>query len=99
MPPQNTPPPWLRLAVALAPLGLCLALGWGVAGDVLGFGGGEKDILLLLPLALWALVFALASLALWARGMAPGRASAMAALIGLALTAAAVAALLFGFAR
>lgn len=94
MPHSSASSPWLRLSVALAPTVLCLAFGWAVAAGPLGFGGGEKDIFLVMPLALWALVFALASLVQWALGVSLRRASGVAALVGLGVVVAAFAALL-----
>lgn len=72
-----------RLATALAPLALCALVAWGVTGGPLSFGGGEKDILLLTPVAIWALVFALVSLLLWALGKPPGQAARVATVCGL----------------
>ena len=72
-----------RLAVAFLPLGLCLLLGWAVTLGPFGLGGGEKDILILLPLALWSLVFAISSLAMWVVGATLAKSSRVSALIGV----------------
>ena len=96
MPRQHPSRALLRLSVAFAPALLCGALGWAVMEGWLGFGGGEKDIFLLMPLALWSLLFGLASLVLWALGMALGRTIWVAALAGLVLAVAVMAPLVFG---
>jgi hypothetical protein len=54
---------------------------------LLGFGGGEKDVLLILPLALWSIVFAVASLAMWTRGASLPKATKVSALIALGVLA------------
>jgi hypothetical protein len=57
----------LRLLLALFPLLLTPALGFLLAESYLDLGGGEKDILWVLPWALWSLLYAVSSCVLWAR--------------------------------
>lgn len=73
-----------RLAVALFPLATVPVLFFLVADGYLNFGGGEKDLLLVAPFALWALLFAISSLWLWARRWPLSRATARSALVGFA---------------
>lgn len=76
----------LRIGVALLPLATVPVLIFLIAEGVLNLGGGEKDLLLVGPWALWSLIFAVSSLLLWARGWSLSRAvtrSAVAALIGV----------------
>lgn len=72
-----------RLVAAFSPLALCFVFAWLVTSGPLGFGGGEKDIFLVLPLALWSVVFAVASLAMWAGGASLARATKASALVAL----------------
>jgi len=76
-----------RLVTALSPLALCLVSGWLVTAGLLGFGGGEKDVFVILPLALWSMVFAVASLAMWAGGASLSKATRVSALIALGVLA------------
>lgn len=52
----------LRLTLALLPLLLTVLFGWLTMEGHLNFGGGEKDIFLLIPLILWSLLFGIAVL-------------------------------------
>lgn len=90
--PSNTSP-LLRLGVAFAPLALCFALAWAVTAGALSFGGGEKDIILVFPLAALSLLFAVVSLVMWALHASLARASKVAGLVSLAVLALAYAAL------
>ena len=54
-----------RLTLALAPLALTPVLGFALAEGFLNLGGGEKDLIWILPWALWAIVFAIANMILW----------------------------------
>lgn len=85
MPQLSNTSPLLRLGVAFAPLVLCFALAWAVTVGPLSFGGGEKDIILVFPLAALSLLFALASLVMWAFRAPLARASKVAALVSLAV--------------
>lgn len=82
-----------RLGASLSPLALCLLVGWLLTKGSLSLGGGEKDILLVFPLAVWSLVFALSSLTLWARGASLAKSSLVSALVASGALAAAFAAL------
>lgn|GEM_PF-958522 len=55
-----------RLLVAVAPFLLTFLFAWLVSGP-LSLGGGEKDILLAIPLLLWSLLFLCCYLVLWWR--------------------------------
>ena len=93
MPPQRNTSPFLRLSVAFAPLALSFALAWSVTAGPFSLGGGEKDIILVIPLAVCSLLFAVSSLILWAVGASLGRASKLSALVALAIPALAFAVL------
>jgi hypothetical protein len=84
----------LRLCSACVPLALCFLLAWLVMSGPFSFGGGEKDIFLVLPLALWSLVFAVASLVMWARGASLPRSAKVSALIAMGVLALAFSFLL-----
>ncbi len=84
----------LRCALVAGPLLLSLALAWLVTGPV-SLGGGEKDILLVLPLVLWSFLYLCAGLALWWRGMALGRALAWSAGVALGGVVVVIAGLFF----
>jgi len=85
----------VRLLVAVAPILLTLLFAYLAAGP-LSLGGGEKDILLAIPLLLWSLLFCGAQLVLWWRRVALGRSIAIAAgvatvLVIVAMTVLAIA--------
>lgn len=82
-----------RLAAALAPLALCFVVGWSVTSGPISLGGGEKDIFIVFPLAIWSLVFALSSLATWAGGASLSKSSKVSALVATGVLAAAFATL------
>ena len=85
----------LRIGIALLPLATVPVLVLLIANGDLNFGGGEKDILLVAPWALWSLIFVASSLFLWARGWTLARSvtrSALAALAGVVLTGLVLAA-------
>lgn len=71
--------PSALLPLALTPLWLHL-----IASGRLDLGGGEKDLVWLVPWTVWSLVFAVGSLVLGHRGWPLGRASLRSALVGLA---------------
>ncbi len=56
---------------------------------LLGFEGGEKDVFLIFPLALWSSVFAAASLAMWTGGASLPKATRVSALIAFGVLAVA----------
>lgn len=61
----------IRLVYALAPLLLSALLGLLLTGP-LSAGGGEKDVLLAIPLLAWSVFYFLGFLLFWARGAAVG---------------------------
>jgi len=74
----------LPLIVSLLPLALTPVLGYLLAQGYINLGGGEKDILVLLPWMVWSLVFAVSSWVFWRRGYSIVRSSWRSALVGLA---------------
>ncbi len=62
-----------RILTALGPLMITPGVSWAIAGGYLNFGGGEKDIILLVPWVLWSIIFASAALLCWWRRVALGR--------------------------
>lgn len=75
----------LRALAAVTPLLLTFLIAALLMEGHLNAGGGEKDILLAIPLLLWSLVFLVSSAALGWRGVALGRATAVSAGIATAL--------------
>jgi len=75
---------FLRLVVSLLPLALTPLLGYLLAQGSINLGGGEKDILVLLPWMAWSLFFAVSSWVFWRRGYSIRGASGRAALVALA---------------
>lgn len=63
----------LAFVAILWPWPLVVAFFFAVAEDYLSFSGGEKDIVLALPLALMALFYSVSCLVLWWRGRPLGR--------------------------
>jgi hypothetical protein len=57
----------IYLFAGLLPLVLTPVFGFLLAEGHLDLGGGEKDLIWVLPWALWALVYAISFLVLWAR--------------------------------
>lgn len=57
----------LRLLLAFFPLLLAPAPGFLLSEGYLDLGGGEKDILWVLPWVLWSVLYAVSSCVLWAR--------------------------------
>lgn len=64
----------IRSVVALLPLILTPVLGLLLADGKLNFGGGEKDILLILPWAFGSFIYGASSFILWYRRWSLGRA-------------------------
>lgn len=71
-PPATRTSTALRWATATGPLLLSLAPAWLVTGPV-SLGGGEKDILLVIPFVLWSFFYLCACLVFWWRGVSLGR--------------------------
>lgn len=74
----------LRVAIALFPLALTPVLVRLIASGQLDLGGGEKDLVWVLPWFLWAVLFALSSFVLWYRGWSVARSARRSAIVGLA---------------
>ena len=55
----------LRLGLSILPLALTPLLGFLIAEGYLNFGGGEKDLLLLLPWLAWSVVYLFFFLVFW----------------------------------
>lgn len=68
-----------RLCAALAPVGVTALFAVFVMQGWVGFGGGEKDVLLLFPVAIGSIIFAVVSCVMWVRGASLASASWMAA--------------------
>lgn len=64
-----------RILSLLWPITLPTVFYVGVMRDRINLGGGEKDIVLVVPLALFAALYVLIGLICWAHGMSPGRAA------------------------
>jgi hypothetical protein len=74
----------LRLIVSLLPLALTPVLGYLLAQGYINLGGGEKDILMLLPWMVWSIVFGFSSWVFWRRGHSIPRSSWRSVVVGLA---------------
>ena len=72
----------IRIATAILPLALAPLLLWLIAGGHIDLGGGEKDLVWILPWVLWSLVFAVSCFVLWWRGWTHARSLRRSALIG-----------------
>lgn len=73
-----------RIVTALVPLALTPLLLFAIAEGYLNFGGGEKDLFMLLPWMLWSFVFAIGAFVLWWRRWPHGRSLGTAAVFGFA---------------
>ena len=85
----------LRLLIAFSPLAATPGLVHVLAEGYLDLGGGEKDLVLVVPWLLGSLLFAGGSLVAWGRGEPLSRStfvSVLGALAGLLLAALALAA-------
>ncbi len=56
-----------RLILSIVPLALTPLLGFLIAEGYLNFGGGEKDLLLLIPWMVWSVVYFVLFLIFWKR--------------------------------
>lgn len=63
----------VRLVIILLPLLFTPVLASGINNGVLNFGGGEKDIVLLVPWLLWSISYAVAGAVCWRRHLKPAR--------------------------
>lgn len=73
----------LRLISAMAPLAITPLLLFAIAEGYLSFGGGEKDLILLVPWTIWSLAFGVSALLLWARRWPHRRALVRSAAVGI----------------
>jgi hypothetical protein len=65
---------WIgKLALCLLPLGLSPLGVFLIAEDYLSFGGGEKDLFLLIPWLVWSILYAIIFAVCWAKGMSTRR--------------------------
>ena len=59
---------WIgKLVLCLGPLAVSPLLLFLIADGYLNFGGGEKDIILMLPWVLWSLAYGIVFAVCWAR--------------------------------
>ncbi len=87
----------LRVATASIPLALVPVLVQLIGSGALDLGGGEKDLVWVLPWLLWSLLFAASSLILWHRGWSLSHSTVLSAVVGLAgVLLAAVLLAIFG---
>ena len=56
-----------RLILSIVPFALTPLLGFLIAEGYLNFGGGEKDLFLLIPWMVWSVVYFVLFLILWRR--------------------------------
>ncbi len=56
-----------KLTLCLAPMMLTPIWGYLISDGYLNFGGGEKDLFLLLPWILWSLIYSLIFIVAWAK--------------------------------
>jgi hypothetical protein len=71
---RTTPQEFLtKIAVCLLPLALTPIWGFLISEGYLNFGGGCKDIVLLIPWLLWSFVYSLFFIVLWIRGRSFGK--------------------------
>ncbi len=73
-----------RVLVALLPLLFTPVLGYLLAEGYLNLGGGEKDILLVLPSAFFSLVYGISCFYLWHRGVRLGRSIVFSIVVAIA---------------
>ena len=68
----------------MLPLAITPALLQLLASGALDLGGGEKDLVWILPWFLWSLLYAISSFVLWRRGWPAFRSIGSSAVVGLA---------------
>ena len=73
-----------RVLVALLPLLFTPVLGYLLAEGYLNLGGGEKDIILVLPWAFCSLVYGISCFFLWHRRWALGRSTLLSIIVAIA---------------
>ena len=69
----------LKLEICLLPLQMTPLLGYLLAEGFLDFGGGEKDLILLIPWIAWSLLYTVVFAVGWLRGLPTRRSFAYAA--------------------
>ncbi|UCG07787.1 MAG: hypothetical protein JSV83_03810 [Desulfobacterales bacterium] len=57
----------IRLFLSIAPLSMTPLWGYLIAEGYLNFGGGEKDLFLLIPWIFWSLIYAIVFVFFWLR--------------------------------
>ena len=72
-----------RIITALFPLALTPVLVELIANGQLDLGGGEKDLVWVIPWFLWSMIFMLSSFFLWYRGWSLRRSSVRSAIVGV----------------
>ncbi len=72
-----------RVVIALFPLALVPVFVRLIATGKLDFGGGEKDLVWVVPWLLWSLIFTVSSFILWYRGWSLWRSIWRSAVFGL----------------
>jgi hypothetical protein len=65
-----------KLAACLLPLALTPLWGFLISEGYLNFGGGCKDIILVIPWLLWSVAYSLFFIVLWIKGRSFGRLTA-----------------------
>ena len=74
----------IRVLAALLPLAFTPVLGYLLADGYLNLGGGEKDILLVLPWGFFSLVYGSSCFFLWHRRWPPGRSILFSIIVAIA---------------
>ena len=88
---------FVRIATALFPLAFVPALVWFIAEGYIDLGGGELDLIWVIPYFLWSLLFAVSCFILWHRRWTLGRSLLTSAITGFGgVLLAAVVLALFG---
>lgn len=85
-----------KVFLAVVPLLITLLLGWLTMEGYLNFGGGEKDIILALPLLLWSVVYLCCYLALWWRRLSTARSVAGSGVLASGVVCGVVGSLFYG---
>lgn len=73
----------VRIVTAVAPLLLTPLVGALLESPNVSFGGGEKDIILIVPWAVWSAVFCVVALLMWRKQAPLGRSLAWSALAAI----------------
>lgn len=73
----------IRVSTAWLPLALVPVLVGLIADGRIDLGGGEKDLVWVLPWTLWSLLFGASAMILWRRGWSLPRALRRSAIVGI----------------